>query len=171
MSKSQKSPVKATTRRSAKLKALMAAPSPFTPAAPDDGVIRQFTTGATRDTAAGKHDYDGFLSPLVIEAFGTYMDFNRVQPDGSTRDSDNWQRGIPMPVYVKSGWRHFVDWWREHRGFVSHEGIVWALTGLLFNVGGYLHEYLKAHPDALAAALAAAHERRSRDPRFQKAHT
>jgi len=134
----------------------------------DTGVLRSFSTGATRDTAAGKHDYDGFISPLVLEAFGTYMDFNRLLPDGSTRESDNWQKGIPLPVYVKSGWRHFVDWWREHRGYLSHEGVVWALCGLLFNVNGYLHEYLKAHPGALAEALDRANERRAQDPRFKK---
>lgn len=132
----------------------------------DTGVKREFSSGATRDTAAGKHDYDGFVSPLVLEAFGTYMDFNRLLPDGSTRDSDNWQKGIPMPVYVKSGWRHFVDWWRSSRGYPTHEGVVWALTGLMFNVMGYLHEYLKAHPEALAAALADAEDRRKLDPRF-----
>lgn len=132
----------------------------------DTGVLRNFSSGATRDTAAGKHDYDGFVSPLVLEAFGTYMDFNRLLPDGSTRDSDNWQKGIPFTVYVKSGWRHFVDWWRESRGYHSHEGVVWALCGLLFNVQGYLHEYLKANPDALRVAREAAEARRKKDPRF-----
>jgi len=164
----QKSPKKSPARRPTKaLRELMRTPSVLEKPTTDTGVLRQFGTGATRDTAAGKHDYDGFVSPLVLEAFGTYMDFNRLLPDGSTRDSDNWQKGIPLPVYMKSGWRHFVDWWREHRNFASHEGVVWALCGLLFNVNGYLHEYLKAHPDALAAALAAANERRSHDPRFQ----
>jgi hypothetical protein len=132
----------------------------------DSGVLRQFSSGATRDTAAGKHDYDGFLSPLVLEAFGTYMDFNRLLPTGATRDSDNWQKGIPLPVYVKSGWRHFIDWWRHHRGYTTHEGLVWAICGLLFNANGYLHEYLKAHPDALRDAREAAEERRKHDPRF-----
>lgn len=134
----------------------------------DTGVLRNFSTGAIRDTASGKHDYDGFVSPLVLEAFGTYMDFNRLLPDGATRDSDNWQKGIPMPVYVKSGFRHFVEWWREHRGYASHEGVVWALCGLLFNANGYLHEYLKAHPEALSLALDAATERRKKDPRFAR---
>jgi len=33
----------------------------------DTGTIRQFTTGATRDTSDGKLDYEGFISPLVLE--------------------------------------------------------------------------------------------------------
>ncbi len=116
--------------------------------------MRTFETGATRNMDEAKLDYDGFLSPLALEATAAYMNFHRIQEDGATRDSDNWQKGIPLQSYVKSGWRHFLDWWRGHRGYSTHEGIVFALTGLLFNVQGYLHEYLKAHPEALALALA-----------------
>jgi len=105
--------------------------------------LRKFDTGATRDTDANKHDYEGFLSPLVIEAFGRYMTKHRVQSDGTLRDSDNWQKGIPRDVYMKSAWRHFLDWWKEHRGLGSREGMEDALCGVLFNVMGYLHESLK----------------------------
>ena len=34
------------------------------------GKIRKFKSGATRDTNEGKYDYEGFLHPVVIEAFG-----------------------------------------------------------------------------------------------------
>lgn len=118
-------------------------------------VVRTFATGATRDTDTSKPDYEGFISPLVLEAFGAYMGFNRKLIDGSTRDSDNWQKGMPMPVYMKSGWRHFVDWWKFHRGMPIKEGVVFAICGLLFNAQGFLHEYLKAHPGAVEAAVAA----------------
>ena len=105
--------------------------------------IRQFGTGATRDTDEGKYDYEGFLSPLVIERYGQYMNKHRKQSDGNLRDSDNWQRGIPKQAYIKSGWRHFIDWWKEHRGIPTKDGIEEALCALLFNVSGYLHEHLK----------------------------
>lgn len=36
----------------------------------DDGKTRQFDTGASRNTAEGKIDMEGFLSPLVMEAYG-----------------------------------------------------------------------------------------------------
>jgi hypothetical protein len=107
-------------------------------------VTRLFATGATRDTEAGKLDYEGFLSPEVIDAFARYMDSNRQMADGTIRDSDNWQLGIERNVYMKSGWRHFVDWWRNHRGLKAREDTERALCGLLFNVMGYLHEHLKA---------------------------
>ena len=106
--------------------------------------MRNFDTGATRDTDEGKYDYEGFLSPLVLERFGEYMNKNRIQADGATRDSDNWQKGIPMDAYMKSGWRHFMDWWRIHRLPERWgDGLEEALCALMFNVMGYLHEILK----------------------------
>ena len=105
--------------------------------------IREFDTGATRDTDVGKNDYEGFLSPLVIKRFGDYMTKHRKQADGKLRDSDNWQKGIPKNAYIKSAWRHFLDWWMEHRGLPSREGIEDALCALMFNIMGYLHEHLK----------------------------
>lgn len=102
--------------------------------------MRTFDTGATRDTDADKFDYEGFLSPGVLRRFAEYMHKNRIQVDGSLRDSDNWQKGIPQDAYMKSAWRHFMEWWAAHRnGFTDEE----ALCALLFNVMGYLHEALK----------------------------
>src|SRR5580698_7792736 len=63
--------------------------------------FRTFETGATRNLDASKYDYEGFLSPLVMERFGQYMHKHRVQADGSLRDSDNWQKGIPLQAYMK----------------------------------------------------------------------
>lgn len=105
--------------------------------------MRKFKSGATRNNNEGKFDYEGFLSPLVIEAYGKYMNKHRKQSDGKLRDSDNWQKGIPVDVYIKSAWRHFFDLWKEHRGIPTKDGIDEALCALLFNVMGYLHELLK----------------------------
>lgn len=113
------------------------------------GSIRQFSTGATRDTDDGKFDYEGFLSPLVLERFASYMHYHRKQSDGSLRDSDNWQKGMPQSVYIKSIWRHFMDLWKLHRGLpaVGPKGeevtAEEAACALLFNIQGYLHEVLK----------------------------
>jgi hypothetical protein len=63
--------------------------------------------------------------------------------DGELRASDNWQHGMPLDCYIKSGFRHFIDWWLEHRGERSRAGLEDALCGLMFNVMGYLHEILK----------------------------
>jgi hypothetical protein len=71
------------------------------------------------------------------------MNKHRIQPDGNLRDSDNWQKGIPKEEYLKSAFRHFMDWWMENRGFESRDGEEEALCALLFNTMGYLHETLK----------------------------
>lgn len=105
--------------------------------------MRQFETGATRNSDEDKYDYEGFLSPLVLERFAEYMHKHRLQDDGTLRDSDNWQKGIPRDAYMKSGWRHFMDWWMEHRNLSSREGLEDALCALMFNIQGYLHEHLK----------------------------
>ena len=106
----------------------------------DDGMKRTFDTGATRDTAEEKYDYEGFLSPLVINRFGEYMHKHRLQSDGTLRDSDNWQKGIPKDVY-------FMDLWDLHRNGTDDKATErfteGALCALLFNVMGYLHEHLK----------------------------
>ena len=104
--------------------------------------IRTFETGANRDTEEGKLDFEGFLSPLVLERFAVYMHKNRKMRDGTLRDADNWQKGIPKDVYMKSAFRHFFDMWKEHRGLKSRENMEDAICGLLFNVMGYLHEIL-----------------------------
>ena len=82
------------------------------------GNVRTFSTGATRDTDKDKIDYEGFMHPLCIEAYGKYMNKHRVQTDGNLRDSDNWQKLFGdehFNVCMKSGWRHFFDWWKYHR--------------------------------------------------------
>ena len=125
---------------------------PVLPQAYVEEIVRTFDTGATRDLDTTKHDPEGFLSPLVIMRYNEYMTTNRVQKDGSTRDSDNWQKGIPLPVYMKSMWRHFHDVWLYQRGYgyKAKEPLEIALCGLLFNVMGYLHEVLtRVYPPQL----------------------
>ena len=112
--------------------------------------MRQFDTGATRNTDTGKNDYEGFYHPLIIEAYGNYMNKHRIQADGKLRDSDNWQKGIPKSAYMKSLWRHFLDLWFMHRGYKRYDDITkeeltmsGVLCAILFNVMGYLFEILK----------------------------
>ena len=116
---------------------------PITTGSVASGTIRTFETGATRDTDSGKHDYEGFLSPLVIERFGEYMSLHRHQADGKLRDSDNWQKGIPKKEYIKSMFRHLITLWGIHRGYEPVNELEVALCGILFNAQGYLHEVLK----------------------------
>lgn len=111
--------------------------------------VRHFETGATRSAEGDKYDYEGFLSPLALERFGAYMHAHRKQPDGTVRDSDNWQKGIPVPQYVKSLWRHLVSTWKHFRlNWQTPAGlgpeIEDDLCAVIFNAQGMLHEILKA---------------------------
>jgi hypothetical protein len=106
--------------------------------------IRKFETGATRDVDVNKFDYEGFYNPLVVERFAEYMHKHRVQPDGNLRDADNWQKGIPKDAYMKSGFRHFMDMWKQHRGYQGQDDLEESICALIFNAQGYLYELLKA---------------------------
>jgi len=111
-------------------------------------MTRLFETGATRDTDATKLDFEGFLSPAVLERFAQYMHecrLRNIPPGQEIRASDNWQKGIPRDAYMKSMLRHVMDVWRGHRGGLpephskAHED---ALCAIMFNAMGYLLESL-----------------------------
>jgi hypothetical protein len=116
----------------------------------DNGSTRVFETGALRDTATNKLDYEGFFEPLTFDSFAKYLNKHRKMADGSLRDSDNWQKGIPMTVYMKSAFRHFVHMWKIHRGYKAFDekgnqvSMEDSINGLIFNARGYLYEMLKS---------------------------
>ena len=106
----------------------------------DSTVMRQFESGATRDTAEGKPEYCGYLSPLVVKRFGEYMLKHQTQADGETRDADNWRKGIPISAYKQSLFRHWMDVWSRLEGYGDDVDMEDSLCALLFNVQGILHE-------------------------------
>lgn len=115
---------------------------------PGQPLVRSFETGATRSSDAGRYDPEGFLSPLAIEQYCIYMQKNQVQPDGSVRSSDNWQKGIPLDTYMKGMHRHLLHLWCRHRGHPVQDPKAAAdkiddLCALFFNVQGMLHGLLK----------------------------
>lgn len=114
----------------------------------DDGTLRSFSTGATRDTAEDKLRYEGFLSPVVLKRYAEYMHKHRQQSDGSLRDPDNWQRLFGDDHYnvcIDSGLRHFMDWWLHHRHYDEEttEDLEESICALLFNAQAYLFKLLK----------------------------
>jgi hypothetical protein len=136
---------KAESELAESIEALRTSPveKPF-PNFEEEKIPRTFETGATRDTDDGKLDYEGFLSPLVLQRYAEFMHTHRFQSDGELRDSDNWQKGIPQKEYMKSGWRHFMAWYLLHRDYDADETLEEALCALIFNASGYLHELLRA---------------------------
>lgn len=99
--------------------------------------MRQFGTGATRDSDHDKLDYFGFLSPPALKLFAEYMHKHRKQADGTMRGSDNWKLGIPMDAYRRSLIRHVMEAWAKlEQGSLPVE----ELCAIFFNVQGLLHE-------------------------------
>ena len=83
------------------------------------------------------------------------MHAHRSLPDGSLRDSDHWQLGIPKGKYVKSLVRHTFDLWRIWRGgrVIDKDcgravDIRELCCAVMFNVMGLLHELLREDDDA-----------------------
>jgi hypothetical protein len=121
--------------------------------------VRTFETGAMRDVDETKIDPEACFSPEVLVAYARYVKICQIMPDGTRRQDDNWQKGMPLESYMKSGWRHYLDWWKGHRRWKNHNGgdisgrmdiatlILHGCFALMFNVQGYLHEYLKKNPE------------------------
>ena len=111
--------------------------------------IRQFDSGATRDTDVGKLNYEGFFSPIVLERYAQYLHKHRVQSDGNLRGADNWQKGIPKTTYMEGKLRHLMATWLIHRGFPAFDNkgneidLEDSLCAEIFNTMGYLFEVLK----------------------------
>lgn len=110
--------------------------------------FRKFETGATRSNSTSKLEYRRFLSPIVIRRYAEFMHKNRIQPDGTMREPDNWKLGIPKDSYMDSLARHFMEVWLLHDGkeVYNEKGepmdLETALCSILFNSMGYLHELL-----------------------------
>lgn len=109
--------------------------------------MRKFKSGATRSDASARPLYLGFFSPLVVQRFGAYMARHREQKDGTMRDPDNWQKGMPRASYLDGLFRHFTHAWLRHKGFEvldpkAEPTIEDDLCAIIFNAQGYLHELM-----------------------------
>lgn len=125
-----------------------------------NGPIQTFNSGATRNLDADKFDYEAFLNPEALHAFATYMHEHRKQKDGTLRDGDNWQKGMPFRTYIKSLVRHTMDLWRMSRGYaVTNPDTNLPHTqrelccAIVFNAMGYLKELVD--PSAINQCSAA----------------
>lgn len=108
-----------------------------------------YNTGAYRDKSDNKLDFEGFLSPIVLEGYAKYLHKHRLQSNGQFRDSDNWQLGVDKATYKKSLIRHtFQAWgvWRGYRVF-DDKGqkveLMDSLYAILFNTQGLIFELLR----------------------------
>lgn len=105
----------------------------------EEGEMRKFETGATRDANTDKLDYKGFLSMIAVNQFAQYMHKNRKQADGSIRGSDNWKLGIPVPAYEESFTRHVFEWLTALENG-DREAAYEIAPAIFFNLQGWMHE-------------------------------
>lgn len=116
---------------------------------------RTFETGATRDSDAGKLDFEAFLSVRALRAYAEYMHSHRAFGDVE-RTGDNWQRGIPLDAYMKSLWRHMFDVWafhRHERPLDAAADEVRAVCAVIFNAFGMLHELTRPEQRSVATCV------------------
>jgi hypothetical protein len=112
--------------------------------------MRQFETGATRDTAdhPEKPSYYKALSPIVLREYVKYLGRHRMTANGNMRGWDNWKKGIPTDVYMDGLLRHTMAAWLIRQGYKSYDNngevtLKDSLCGVLFNTIGHLHEILE----------------------------
>lgn len=107
--------------------------------------MQHFETGANRSASDDKLDIEGFVSPLVVHRYSQFMHRNRKLPDGTLRQSDNWQLGIPLDNYAKSLARHVNDVRLHHDNFgeLATDTLENSLCAVIFNASGYLFELEK----------------------------
>ena len=84
-------------------------------------MVRQFKSGALRDTDTGKFEYLGFMHPLNDYSFAKYMHEHRKMSDGSMRKSNNWWSGFGLDICIQSLARHVEDLKLLHSGYFVYE--------------------------------------------------
>jgi hypothetical protein len=43
---------------------------------------------------------------------------------------------------MKSAYRHFFDWWKQHRGYKGQDALEESICALIFNANAYLLKLL-----------------------------
>lgn len=110
--------------------------------------LRQFSSGAIRDNNENKPNYAGFTSPLILKAFGNYMQKHQILPDGSKRNADNW-KGLfgenHMQVCYECKCRHDHDLalYMDGYGDWARDNLLDVLCAIKFNVDAMIYKIMK----------------------------
>lgn len=75
----------------------------------DSGERRNFDTGAVRDINNDKGRYD-LISPIMVERLSKLLQRGAIK-----YSSRNWEKGMPLSVYMDSGLRHVYKFLEGHR--------------------------------------------------------
>ena len=92
----------------------------------DSGKRKEYSTGAVRDTAAGKGRYD-LLPPYAIHRLAQHY------ANGSRKYADrNWERGIPTSRFMDSALRHLFQYLDGDRSEDHMAAAAWNALGLIW---------------------------------------
>lgn len=86
---------------------------------------RGFTTGAVRDVNEEKGRYE-LISPIMIERLAKLLQRGAVK-----YSSRNWEKGMPLSVYMDSALRHAFKFQEGHRDEDHLVAAIWNLQALL----------------------------------------
>lgn len=91
----------------------------------DSGERRQFDTGAQRDISTDKGRYD-LISPIMIERLAKLLQRGAIK-----YTERNWEKGMPLSVYMDSAMRHLFKFLEGHRDEDHLIAAIWNLQALL----------------------------------------
>jgi hypothetical protein len=91
----------------------------------DSGKRRHFDSGAQRDIVTDKGRYD-LISPIMIERLAKLL-----QRGAEKYNDRNWEKGMPLSVYMDSGMRHLFKFLEGHRDEDHLIAAIWNLQALL----------------------------------------
>lgn len=91
----------------------------------DSGERRHFDSGAQRDVVTGKGRYD-LISPIMIDRLAKLL-----QRGAEKYNDRNWEKGMPLSVYMDSGMRHLYKYLEGQRDEDHLIAAIWNLQALL----------------------------------------
>lgn len=100
--------------------------------------VREFETGAKRDSDKDKEDYIESVSWLTLMRYAKYMKVQEVR-----YGRGNWKKGIPIEEYEKSLLRHIQKYIANKYDHANLEPEVDHLSAAFFNLQGLIHELEK----------------------------
>ncbi len=100
--------------------------------------MREWSTGAVRDSDNTKEDYIESISWLTLMRYAYYM-----KAQESRYGRGNWIKGIPEEEYEKSLMRHIQKYIANKYYSANLEPEVDHLSAALFNLQGLIHEQEK----------------------------
>ncbi len=91
----------------------------------DSGKRRKFKQGAVRDIITGKGRFD-LVSPIALMRLAKHYE------NGAGKYEDrNWEKGIPLSVYLDSAERHLNKFREGHREEDHMTAVAWNAFGLI----------------------------------------